>query len=73
MEICVNDGHQTDSVSTQERSSGNLILSVVPLGFSREASSKYLNKTPISHMHISVSEFLIPICCRASGCPTLHM
>ena len=32
-----------------------------------------LRKSPYFHLHISVSEFSISLCCRASGCPTLHL
>ena len=31
-----------------------------------------LNKIPLFHMHISVSEFVILLYCRASGYSTLH-
>ena len=47
----------------------SLLVGCTP--FFMEAASNTL-KTPYFHMHISVSEFVIPLCCRVSVCSTLH-
>ena len=53
--------------------SDDLTLNVVPFTSKQLPSS--LNETRHFHMHISISisEFIIPLCCRVSGCPTLHL
>ena len=55
----------------------NFLMTSILMWFSSHFQGKHfpttLNKTTYFLMHISISEFFIPLCCRQSGCPILHL
>ena len=50
----------------------DLTLNVVAFPSSMKQLPSILNKISYFHLYISISEFVILLSCRASGCLTLH-